>query len=149
MGNNDLSHTGIFGKRTQPWNRRVLGLFAAVWLNLAIQPCAMALEQEHDCPHCPPAHEHEMAMHHGSAEAKAKPPCASMQAQCGELDDFSVDGRSGQLKAKDVVDLTAILSHEYTELADQSLWLARGSTDPPDDPFGSPPLHVLHCVYLD
>ena len=143
-----MSIAATIEKRSQPRNRRVLGLIAAVWLNLAVQPCAMALEQEHDCPHCPPAHEHEMEMHHGSHEPQAESPCASMQVQCGEVDEFSVDGRS-KLKAKDLVDPTAILSHEYTELADRTPWKIQGSTDPPNCAFGSPPLHVLHCVYLD
>ena len=41
------------------WTPGVLGLFVFVWLNLALQPCAMAMdsEHEHDCPRCPPAHQ--------------------------------------------------------------------------------------------
>ncbi len=83
-----------------------------MWLNLALQPCAMALEADHDCPHCPPAHEHEMMAHHGHGEAKAESPCASMQAQCGELDDVSFDGRTGQLKVKDTAEIPVAITHD-------------------------------------
>lgn len=36
-----------------------LGLFALIWLSIAIAPCAMAMQADamaaqHECPHCPP-----------------------------------------------------------------------------------------------
>ena len=38
-------------RRQKPWARRVLGLFVMVWLNVALQPCAMALGDAHDIWH--------------------------------------------------------------------------------------------------
>lgn len=134
--------------RTRTWGHPVLGLFAAVWLNLALQPCAMALEADHDCPHCPPAHEHEMAAHHGHGDAQADEPCASMQSQCGELDDASLDGRSGQLKLKDAVELPLAIAHDSIAPAVIVAERCNYSTGPPRHAGLSPPLNVLFCVYL-
>ena len=40
-----------------PWARYALSLFVVVWLNTALQPCAMAAGDagghDHDCPYCP------------------------------------------------------------------------------------------------
>ncbi len=132
----------------QSLGQRALGLFAAVWLSLALAPCTMAIEADHDCPHCPPAHEHEMAGHHGHSTPAAKAPCASLDAPCGELDDVSLDGRSGQLKAKDLGDLPVAivpgLEHWDTVVATS----IHEATGPPRWPGSSTPLHILHCVYL-
>ena len=47
----------MFAHYTQPQSRRartrVFGLFVAVWVSLALQPCAVAAVSESDCPHCP------------------------------------------------------------------------------------------------
>lgn len=134
--------------RTRAWGYPALGLFAAVWLNLALQPCAMALEADHDCPHCPPAHEHEMAAHHNHGEAKAEAPCASMQSQCGELDDASLDGRTGQLKVKDAFELPLAIVHDPAAPAIAAAKRCHQSTGPPPHAGSSPPRHVLFCVYL-
>ena len=87
-------------QRQQTWARRALGLFVAVWLNLALQPCAMALEsmQDNDCPNCPPAqaHEHD-GMHAGMGHEM---PCASAAADCSFSEDLNYDGRSDQPKLK-------------------------------------------------
>lgn len=134
--------------RTRNWGHPVLGLLAAVWLNLALQPCAMAMEADHDCPHCPPAHEHEMMAHHGHGEAKAEAPCASLEAPCGELDDVSMDGRSGQLKVKDTVELPVAIAHEPATSTVTAGERCNYATGPPQRAGLSPPLHVLFCVYL-
>ena len=134
--------------RKPTWGHPVLGLFAAVWLNLALQPCAMALEADHDCPHCPPAHEHDMAAHHGHASPKAEAPCASMQAQCGELDDASFDTRSGQLKVKDSVELPLAIAHDRITPVVTMTERCNFPTGPPQHAGLSPPLHLLNCVFL-
>ena len=128
--------------------QRALGLFAAVWLNLALAPCAMAVEADHDCPHCPPAHEHEMAGHHGHGAGQVKAPCASLDSACGELDDVSLDGRSGQLKLDNPVDLPAAAPLMVDDWGGVAEMVIHPSTGPPDWPGGAPPLHVLNCVYL-
>ena len=134
--------------RRRSLGQRALGLFAAVWLNLALQPCAMAMAADHDCPHCPPQHEHEMAGHHGHAVQADKAPCASMDSACGGLDDASLDGRGGQLKLKDFGDLQVVIVPAFDDWAAVAETTSPVSTGPPDWPGGAPPVHVLNCVYL-
>ena len=128
--------------------QRALGLFAAVWLNLALAPCAMAAEADHDCPHCPPAHEHEMAGHHGHDAGQAKAPCASADSACGELEDVSIDGRNGQLKLEEPGDLPPAIPLLADDWGTVAVAPIQESTGPPDWPGGAPPIHVLNCVYL-
>ena len=135
----------------QSRGRRALGLFVAVWLNLALQPCAMALEadDDHDCPHCPPAQVHEHGDMHGNMDNKM--PCADGLSDCAIVEDLNHDGRSGQFQLKDApVDIpVAIAPHELAEPFRQV------ATERPPPRYASvhagapPPLHVLYCVYLD
>ncbi|MEZ5553568.1 MAG: hypothetical protein R3E82_22000 [Pseudomonadales bacterium] len=66
-----------------PWARHALTLLAVVWLNVAVQPCVMALTPDvgapatkllgtapdsgapdrHHCPHCPPAQARTVSEH--------------------------------------------------------------------------------------
>jgi hypothetical protein len=128
--------------------QRALGLFAAVWLNLALQPCAMAMEGDHDCPHCPPAREHEMAGHHGHAVQAEKARCASLDSACGELDDASLDGRTGHIKLKQLGEVPVAITPRLAEFGAVPATTIRSSTGPPRCPGRFPPLHVLYCVYL-
>ena len=136
-------------QRQQTWARRALGLFVAVWLNLALQPCAMALEsmQDNDCPHCPPAQTHE---HGGTHESMGhEMPCATAAADCSFSEDLNHDARGDQLKLKDahVDSPIAISSRElvlpYSRPADFRPRPRYASVHT-----GAPPLNVLHCVYL-
>ena len=74
-----MSHPAGSRKR-QTRGGKVLGLFVAVWLNLALAPCAMAIEAgedhpgDHPCPHCPPADTHGHHDMHAGMQAQA--PCA-------------------------------------------------------------------------
>jgi hypothetical protein len=73
---------GLAKKLAVPASRRVYAVLIAALLNLALVPCAMALEvieEGHDC--CP-------------AEVNLELP------ECCELDDVSVDKRDGLLEAK-------------------------------------------------
>ena len=96
----------------------LLSVFAVVWLNLAVQPCLMAMElapeadsvsgdaahsddttqsSGHDCDHCPPA-----VGHHAQA-------CASgVAADCSPVPDYNADGRKGPSKLKDIPTYVAI-----------------------------------------
>ena len=87
---------------------RVLAVVAVLWVNLAVQPCAMAFDADFDCPHCPPAVDDGMAMHHGHGEEDAKSGCATQPSDCGELDDFGFDSRGTQNKLKDNAETVAI-----------------------------------------
>jgi len=149
-----LSLVANIRQRQQTWARRALGLFVAVWLNLALQPCAMALEsmQDNDCPHCPPtqSHAHD-GMHDGMHESMGhEMPCASAAADCSFSEDLNHDVRSDQLKLKD--------AHIDSPIAISSIELALPYGNPvdfrPRPRYASfhtgapPPLNVLHCVYL-
>ena len=71
-----------------------------------------------------------------------------MQAQCGELEDASVDGRAGQLKIKDLGDTPAAIVDRLPRHELGHDRVAVLSTGPPVAAGASPPLHVLNCVYL-
>jgi len=132
------------------FGRRALGLFVAVWLNLALQPCAMAsqVEADGDCPGCPPAKmQHHDGMH-GNMERDM--PCVDAGTDCMLDADWNHDGRGGQAKLKDApaATLIAIVPHELK----LSLQNPRNAALRPRcasvHAGAPPPLHVLHCVYL-
>ena len=64
------------------------------------------------------------------------------------VDDVSFDGRSGQLKAKDTVELPVAIVHDPATRAVITAERRNFPTGPPRHAGLSPPLHVLHCVYL-
>jgi hypothetical protein len=137
-------------RKQQSRGRRALGLFAAVWLNLALAPCAMAVEadDDHDCPHCPPAAmqgHHEM---HGGMQAKA--PCADDLSDCGLDDEFSHDARGGNIQLKEVNEIPALAVSNDSALSELAPVQPRAppsfETGPP--PAG-PPVYLLNCVFLD
>jgi hypothetical protein len=132
-------------KQQQTWGRRALGLFVAVWLNLALQPCAMANAMESE--------QQPMQMHeHGGAlgNMDMQMPCADGVADCSIDDDLNHDGRSGQIELKDssndlplaVADCS--LQLKLNRSADAPL-LARYGLLHSGAP---PPFYVLHCAYL-
>ena len=117
--------------------RHVLGLFVAAWIAIILQPCAVAGETEHDCPHCPP----EM-VHEGHQQALTGPDC-----EIG--DQIGLEARNLQPKLDDsFIQLPVFLGQAYDEVK-----LSQGSSHPlsrsslPIYP-GGPPLNVLNCVYL-
>lgn len=117
--------------------RHVLGLFVAAWMAIILQPCAVAGEVEHDCPHCPP----EM-VHEGHQESLTAPDC-----EIG--DQIAFEARNPQPKLDDLsAQVPVFLGQAYDEIK-----LSSGSNHPflrttlPIFPSG-PPLNVLNCVYL-
>ena len=128
---------------------RVFAVVFALWLNLAVQPCAMAFETDHDCPHCPPAQEHAMAAHHGSHGDEAGPGCDTRPLDCGEVDDFSVDGRSSLGKLKDKIETVAIVPTPLPVLAFHPVGYSTTAADPPGPTAAPPPIHLLNCVFLN
>ncbi|NIW09205.1 MAG: hypothetical protein GWN33_00815, partial [Gammaproteobacteria bacterium] len=93
----------VFAHHTQPRSRRartrVFGLFVAVWVSLALQPCVVAAVSESDCPHCPPEIEAVVAAMESHCNPAAKvtpdelPNCDSVQATCCDLDKGIVNVR--------------------------------------------------------
>lgn len=145
-----MNNLASISKQRRTWGRSALGLFAVVWLNLALQPCAMAFEAEDDpnCPHCPPV---EMQGHHDMhAGMDAETPCADGMSDCGLDGDFSHDARGGQskLKAGESGTPLAIVATEIAALVQPP---ARERSPPRITTAhlgASTPLHVLYCVYL-
>lgn len=129
--------------------RRFLVLLVVFSANAVAQPCATIAQEiadEHDCPHCPP--EHHAMEHHGHAHADAVPSCVSLDSECGQLDEFNIDGRSGKLEPLDGGESPALVGHDNPQLACNSFALAPRATGPPFHAAASPPLHLLNCVFL-
>jgi hypothetical protein len=121
---------GLAKKLAVPASRRVYAVLIAALLNLALVPCAMALEvieEGHDC--CP-------------AEVNLELP------ECCELDDVSVDKRDGLLElwdAPDTDDVAPDPLHDFVSLAPERSYSA---SDPPDPPGRAEARHKLFCIYL-
>jgi hypothetical protein len=145
-----LSYSANKSRNSRSRGTRVFGLFVAVWLNLALQPCAMALQApaESHCPHCPPAKVHEHGMAHAAMERST--PCDD-GGECSVDDSVSHDVRAGQVKLKHpAVELPAAISAGDSGLAAHTLTGQRLAPEPDYHFAGAPPpLHVLYCVYLD
>lgn len=143
-----------FRRHKTPWTRRVLGLFVVVWLNLALQPCAMAMGggDDHDCPHCPPSHTQKHDGHAmASSDAGREMPCATGATDCSVLDDYNYDGRSAQVKVKDVPSeplVTLFPSALFLADARPNLVVAHTPPSINHPPGPSLPLNILYCVYL-
>lgn len=145
-----MSYLASIRNQRRSWGRSALGLFAAVWLNLALQPCAMAyeVENDHECPHCPPS---EMQGHHDMhAGMGDEMPCADELSDCSLDPDFSHDARGGQSKFKSSHSDTPV-AIVATEIPAPVQSLARQRSPPRITTAhlgASTPLHVLYCVYL-
>jgi len=140
-----LSQLANIRKQQRSWGRGALGLFVAVWLNLALQPCAMAYSMDVEQP---PMQMHEHGGMHGDMVEPM--PCADGLTDCSIVDDVNHDARDGQLKLKDTAgDMPAAIALQEISLP------FRAPTDTLLRPRytsghagASPPLHVLYCVYL-
>ena len=111
-------------------SRRAWVVLLVALLNLALVPCAMALEvreEGHDC--CPPELNLELL-------------------QCCELDDVSVDKRDGLLELWDTPDYDDVAMGPLDELVASIPVIHSSTTDPPDPPDRVENLQKLLCVYL-
>lgn len=127
---------------------RVLTVVFALWLNLAVQPCAMAFGSDHDCPHCPPSQEDPMAAHHGGHGDEAEAGCDTLPADCGDIDEFSFEGRSSLSKLKDKTEIVAILPTVVPAVTFDPVAYSTTAADPPGLTAAPPPKHLLNCVFL-
>lgn len=157
-----MSLSGINRLETSAWGRFVLALLVLGWLNIAAQPCLMAMETApeklqvsepaahsghaghiadataaFDCDHCPPGVDHQKVLcETGSA------------ADCEIFAGYEVDGRQFKPQLKDVSPPLAMSTIERT--LDYS---APVRLFPPHDNkrlkfAGDPPLNIRHCVFL-
>ena len=130
-------------------------MFVVVWLNMALQPCAMAFCDaiDHTCQHCPPAHVEDAAAHsaHGADHSDSDNlPCDTDASQCTLLDDIKHDGRVSNVKVKDAP------SDEPVGIAPAIAVVSPGDrscviSDVGDRlflPGHQPPLNILYCVYI-
>ena len=130
--------------------RRVWGLLVVLCLNMAVLPCAMAVGLDsHECAHCPPAEQHEMAAHHGHDEQQLRSPCAEAQSQCCEFEAASIDTRAGKLKVRDTGDLEIVAMPSPAADTARTALGVDVVIEPPDPPAAFPPRHLLFCVFLD
>ena len=128
---------------------RWLGVLVAVWLNLAVQPCAMALGLDDGCPHCPPVDHAAMDAHHGHHAEEVDAGCDSLLSDCGETDDFNIDGRFSFSKAKDTTDDVQAVAVAPVAAQLSRIGFTTTAADPPRPVGSSPPLYLLNCVFLD
>jgi hypothetical protein len=143
-------------QRQIPWTHRVLGLFVVLWLNIALQACAMALtdEHQHNCPQCPTAQPQEIppqGSHESYDKALEGASCNADASQCAYSDDYNYDGRTVQVKAKDApsdVPVAIAPAIVALSLAD-TVSVSPGPHDPSRQPGVPPSLNILYCVYLD
>jgi len=135
--------------RSAGLTRGVWGLLAVLWLNMAVLPCAMAFESgDHDCVHCPPALAHEMASHHGHGEKHTNESAATIQSECCDLEEASIDIRGSNLKIKPPSEVAFISESAIAVLPARSNGQLNWASDPPEIIGSSPSPHVLFCVYL-
>ncbi len=157
-----MSFSGENDFRQGVAGRFVLGLLLVAWLNIAAQPCLMAMEfapdsslssehtvhsghSEHspsdsaapDCGHCPPL---------GSEQAF---PCETGSASdCELFPGYNLDGRQFEQHAKSVSSQTVPLllvgtldcSATITRLLPHDIKRLKFT--------GDPPLNIRHCVFL-
>lgn len=128
------------------------------WLNLAVQPCVIAMESmpepdatsaqsvhgdhanhaaDHDCDHCPPV----LSVHANA--------CASaVTSNCGSIAEYNYDGRNASAKLKDIPPDTVIavpaISIDFN-VADSSQSRLNCSVTYFSD---GPSLNIRFCVFL-
>lgn len=115
------------------WSRSLIVALAVVWLNIALQPCAIALNVSSpadNCTHC--------------SDAMARLCGESHTGDCTGLDFASPDARSAQIKSAQFPTLTPI------HCAQNSAANANGTSAPPQlsQAYQPPAINILNCVYL-
>lgn len=152
MREHSLNPLAKIRDRQIPWVRRTLGLFVVVWLNMALQPCAMAFAdmQGRDCLHCPPSHSMDMSSPVAHDEVPRDVPCMTQMSQCGVLDDYNLDGRTVQIKVKNTQsDIPAgIAPALVTVPVLVSVPVSCRKVAASFRTVAAPPLNLLYCVYL-
>jgi len=133
-------------------------MFVVAWLNLAVQPCVMAMEStpepvvasaqsmhadhashapDHDCDHCPPA-----------LTDRANACASAVTSDCGSIVDYNYDGRNGQAELKNTPFYLAV-----ADIAIPADFIDSNSSPPPPEYAafnypGEPPLNLRFCVFL-
>ena len=125
-------------KQRNVWGRHVLSICAVAWMAVILQPCAVAGQVEHECPHCPSELTHEN--HHREV---------TTDSDCVIGSQLSVKARSLQSKLDDLPYQPPVCVAQTAYCFDLSPVAPQQSTNAQPFLFPSgPPLNVLNCVYL-
>ena len=150
-----MKQIAINHRKINALGRFVLSVFVVAWLNLAVQPCLMAMElapepeavtahsahashsDSHDCGHCPPAIDHE------------DQTCATCAASvCESTPDSNYDARNQLPKLKDISTYVAIAEPLLRVESDLRKDTVRPSHCADLSWPGEPPLNLRYCVFL-
>ncbi len=129
--------------------RTTLGLFVAVWMNMAAQPCLMALESDgsndqaamtadahgdEHCPHCPPE---EM-------------PDSSGDDLCSFVGAYDYDARTPNSDSKLKIQSPGAMAVDWAALVAAPARPARlPRAAEPDDPHHHPPPFLNFCRFIE
>ena len=111
--------------------RRVAAVLLALILNVAILPCAMAIEvaeEAHDC--CPPEIQLEAS-------------------ECCVIDDATLDARGVRLGLDGDNGADLLLAPVYAVALEAQYLRNSATTGPPDTLLPPVPVHKLNCAYLE
>ena len=157
-----MSLSGIYRLETSVWGRCALGLLVFAWLNIAAQPCLMAMEMAPEtslasdhtlhsghavhiadataathCDHCPTGVDHQKVLWEtGSA------------ADCEIFAGYEVDGRQFKPPLKDLSPPLALSTIESTLDFSAPVRLFAPHDNKRLKFAGDPPLNIRHCVFL-
>mgnify|MGYP001826465287 CR=1 FL=1 len=140
-------------QQTKSRRTRAFGLLVAVWVSLALQPCAIAAVSDHECPHCPveveatPAAIEDHCNPAGKIKADDGRSLPSAQSDCCDLDNGIVNVRldtSGDHDDATFLPTSVPASQFRLGPCEDS----GNATGPPDSTGGPVPLYVLKCVFL-
>lgn len=153
------------------WGHASLALLTFAWLNVVLQPCAMAMAGDFgDCHHVASGHGHEPASHetmaghgHDMAAGQAEDhgdrqgddaesrctDCRGDLADCAHLSDINKSERSKQPAPDHGIAWLVLPATAYTQPVDPRPPPSSGARDAARLSGAFPPLSVLYCVYLD
>ena len=138
-----MSSRTISSRYPATGSRRAFSVLLLVWFNLAMLPCAMAIEKESGCPACPVGHEQELVSHHSHGDGDA------LQPDCCDLGQVNFDDRAQKFEKQDSDQLDFVVASQFDNLRPPTVRRNWNPSAPPDLVSGSPRLHALNCVYLD
>lgn len=122
--------------------RSALGVVLLAIVNLAFQPCAMAVEFEsdHGCPHCP-----------GEAQHDGHETDVSLSdvGSCDYLDIYSLDARSVDPQVKEPSGGSATIMPGFDHQAESAAPQYESGLDSTAVGYpGDPPFTIRYCVFL-
>jgi len=133
---------------------KTLGLLTAVWIGLALQPCAVAAVSDEGCSHClteandysPPVDVHCDSVEQRQLDDYTGPfPAFS---NCCDLEEEIVNQRVDDI-GSDLIPTIFPSSVPGSLIHPGPSEEPGNAADPPEFSGGSVPIHILKCVHLD